>query len=378
MVQDERRPEPDASLWRDRLGRWSIRSLQVLLILGLVTVLTVGFVEVSIVVIPLIIALIIASAAAPLISWLRRHRFPPMLAAWTTLLAALGALGGLITLIVVTVRNQWVELSRAARAGYQELKPIVLDLPAPFSEIDWDAIRDRVVGFITSPRFGVGALSGVGTVVSVLTGTAFAVVLLFFFLKDGDQIWAFFTKRLERDEDRARAERVGRVSVTVLGGYLRGTALIALVDAVAIGVGLAILRVPLALPLAVLVFLGSFIPYAGSTLAGTFAVLVALVTNGPVVALIVVIIVVGVNQLEGDLLQPIIMSQSVSLHPLVVLVALAAGTVVSGIVGALLAVPVTAVAWAIIKVWEGEAEPPPPKKPGWWRRWTKARSGVAS
>src|SRR5690606_734175 len=148
---------------------------------------------------------------------------------------------------------------------------------------------------------------------------------------------------------------------------------IAFVDAVAIGVGLAILRVPLAVPLAVLVFLGSFVPYAGAIFAGTFAALVALVTNGPLVALIVVAIVAGVNQLGGDLLRPVVISRSVSLHPLVVLVVLAAGAVVSRVVGALLAVPVSAVVWAIIKVWDGPAEPPPPKMPPWWRRRTKPK-----
>lgn len=356
MKEGERQPEPIASVWRDRLGSWAIRSLQVLAILALAYVATRGLIEVRLVVIPLIIALIIAAAAAPFVVWLRRHRFPPMLAAWTTLFVALLVLGSLITLIVVTVRSQWDELAGAATAGYEQLKLLVLDLPAPFSDVDWDGVRDRVVEFVTSARFGVGALAGVTTVVSVLTGTILVIVLLFFFLKDGDAMWAFLTKPLER-KHRERAERVGETSIRVLGGYFRGTALIALVDAVAIGGGLAILRVPLAFPLAVLVFLGSFIPYAGAFLAGAFAAVVALVTNGLTAALIVVAIVVGVNQLEGDLLQPVIMSQSVSLHPLVVLVALTAGTILSGIVGALLAVPVTAVAWAIMKVWNGPAEP---------------------
>lgn len=169
-------------------------------------------------------------------------------------------------------------------------------------------------------------------------------------MKDGDRIWSFFLLPL-KGERFERGRRIGHTAPRVLGGYMRGTAIIALVDAVAIGVGLAILRVPLALPLAVIVFFGAFIPLVGATLAGVLAALVALVANGPGVALIVVIIVIAVNQLEGDLLQPVVMAQSLKLHPLVILVALTAGTILGGITGAVLSVPIAAVAWAILKMW---------------------------
>jgi putative heme transporter len=178
------------------------------------------------------------------------------------------------------------------------------------------------------------------------------IVVLFFFLKDGDRIWEFFLRPFH-GERLARGRRIGETSVKVLGGYIRGTAVIALVDAVAIGIGLAILQVPLALPLAVIVFLTAFIPLVGATVAGILAALVALVTNGPVIALIVIGIVVVVNQLEGDLLQPVVMAQSLKLHPLVILIALTGGTILGGIAGAVLAVPLVAVGWAIVKVWQG-------------------------
>jgi len=138
---------------------------------------------------------------------------------------------------------------------------------------------------------------------------------------------------------------------------VRGTAIIAFVDALFIGIGLTILQVPLALPLAVIVFLGAFIPLIGATLAGVLAALVALVASGPVVALIVIIIVVAVNQLEGNFLQPVVMAQSLNLHPLVILVALTAGTILGGVIGAVVSVPIAAVAWAIAKVWNAEALP---------------------
>ena len=128
----------------------------------------------------------------------------------------------------------------------------------------------------------------------------------------------------------------------------------ALVDTVAIGAALLIMQVPLAFPLAIIVFLGAFIPLVGATVAGILAALVALVANGPVVALIVVAVVIAVNQLEGDLLQPVVMGKSLQLHALVILMALTAGTILAGIVGAVLSVPLAAVAWAIIQVWTAE------------------------
>jgi predicted PurR-regulated permease PerM len=154
-----------------------------------------------------------------------------------------------------------------------------------------------------------------------------------------------FLLRPFRGEPYERALRVGDKTVTVLGSYVRGTATVAAVDAVGILIGLLILQVPLALPLAVLVFLLAFIPIVGATLAGILAALVALVANGWVVALLVVGVVVLVNQLEGNLLQPVLMGRSMQLHAFVILIALTAGTVLGGIVGAVLAVPITAVAW---------------------------------
>src|SRR5690606_40687492 len=127
---------------------------------------------------------------------------------------ALLLLGGPDTTFRATLRSQWAELARAPRAGYEQLEAAILNLPPPLSDVDWNAVRDRGVELVTSARFGVGALAGVTTVVNVVTAMVFAVVLLFFFLKDGDQMWAFFTKRLA-GEDCARAGRVGRTSGAV-------------------------------------------------------------------------------------------------------------------------------------------------------------------
>jgi len=344
-------PERPSSLWTDRLGRWSIRSVQIILVAALAALAVWALVQVKLLVIPVLIAVILAAAASPVVIWLRR-RMSPLLAAWITLLGSILVLGGVVTLVVFAVRNQWAELAESATEGFADLQAWLDELPFPLDQDQITAARDSIVDFVMSAEFGAGALAGVSAATEFVTGTLLVFVVLFFFLKDGDRLWAFFLRPFH-DERLARGRRIGVTSVKVLGGYVRGTAIIALVDAVAIGVGLAILQVPLALPLAVIVFLTAFIPLVGATVAGILAALVALVANGPIVALIVVAIVIVVNQLEGDLLQPVVMAQSLKLHPLVILIALTAGTIVGGIVGAVLAVPLTAVGWAIVKVWDG-------------------------
>jgi predicted PurR-regulated permease PerM len=352
-IGDEARRGSGGPIWNDRLGRWSIRSVQILLVTALGALAVWALLQVRLLVIPVLIALILAAAAAPLVAWLRRKGWSPMLAAWTTLLGGILVLGGVVTLIVFAVRGQWDSLVESATEGFDDLLGWVQELPIPIDQQQIDEWRNSIVDFVTSAEFGQTALTGVSRATEFVTGLVLMLVVLFFFLKDGDRIWAFFMRPF-RGERLERGRRVGTTSVKVLGGYIRGTAIVAFVDAFFIGLGLAILQVPLALPLAVIVFLTAFIPLVGATVAGILAALVALVANGPVVALIVVAIVIVVNQLEGDLLQPVVMAQSLKLHPLVILVALTGGTILGGIVGAVLAVPLVAVGWAIVKVWEGE------------------------
>lgn len=321
-----------------------------MLVLSLGALAVWALVQVKLLVIPVLIALILAAAASPLVGWLRRY-MPPILAAWVTLLGGIVVLGGIITAIVFAVRNQWASLAQSATEGFDDLLAWVETLPIPIDPQQVEDARDSIIEFLTSAEFGRNAVAGVSAAAEVITGALLLLVVLFFFLKDGDRIWAFFMRPFSGSH-LERGRRVGVTSVKVLGGYVRGTAIIAFVDAAFIGIGLAILQVPLALPLAVIVFLGSFIPLVGATVAGILAALVALVANGPIVALIVVAIVIVVNQLEGDLLQPVVMAQSLKLHPLVILIALTAGTILAGIVGAVLAVPLAAVGWAIIKVWD--------------------------
>jgi putative heme transporter len=350
-AEERTAPSSVRSMMTDRLGRAGIRSGQILLVLGLASVVVFALVQLKLVVLPLLIALILAAAIGPVVNWLRRHGVPSLLAVWLTLVACVLVLGGVITLIVIAVRDQWDELASSAADGLAELQRFLEQASIPVSQEQLNGVRNAVIDFLTSRQFGSGALAGVSAATQVITGAAIGVVILFFFLKDGGQIWNFFLRPFT-GERLERGQRIGLTVLRVLGGYLRGTAIVAAVDAIAIGLGLVILQIPLALPLAVFVFLSSFIPLIGATLAGVLAALVALVTNGPLVALIVVIIVIGVNQLEGDLLQPVVMAQSLKLHPLVILVALSAGTILAGIAGAVLAVPIAAVGWAVVKEWD--------------------------
>jgi predicted PurR-regulated permease PerM len=338
----------------DRLGWLAVRSGQILLVIILASTLIFALLQVQLVVVPVIIALIVAAAAWPVVRWLRSRGLSAMLATWIALLSGVLVFGGIVALIVTTVRTQWSELAVAASDGLDKLQVFLTQGPLPIDEAQIEAARTALVDFVTSSQFGTGAVAGVSAVGQFLAGTVLVFVILFFFLKDGDRIWHFFLLPLSAPRQK-RGERIGHTSVRVLGDYVRGTSLVALVDATAIGVGLAILQVPLAIPLAVIVFLGAFIPLIGATLAGVLAALVALVASGPVVALIVILIVIAVNQLEGNLLQPVVMAQSLKLHPLVILVALTAGTILGGITGAVLSVPIAAVTWTIMKNWNQPA-----------------------
>lgn len=337
-------------IWSDALGRAGARCAQSLLIAAVIAGLVWLLLRVSLVVIAALVALILASAATPLVRWLVGKGWSRLLATGAAFLGILLVLGGVVTGIVFAVRNEWAELSAQAVAGWQELQRFLMEGPLPIDTESIDAALQQAADFVSSGAFLGGALSGISAATNFITGAILMAIILFFFLKDGPQIWNF-TLRWFRGEKRARLAESGDRTIEVLGGYVRGTAIIAAVDAIFIGVGLAVLGVPLALPLAVIVFLGAFVPIVGATVAGILAALVALVTNGPIIALIVVAIVVLVNQIEGDLLQPVVMGRTLSLNALVILLALAIGTIVGGITGAVLAVPLTAVAWSVIQVW---------------------------
>ncbi|MGY2744887.1 AI-2E family transporter [Arthrobacter sp. UYCu723] len=342
--------------WTDSLGRASIRTAQVLMLLVLATVAAYALIQVRLVVIPAVLALILAAAIAPFVHWLRRKGWPGTVATTFSFLILLLAFGGLITGIVFAVMGQAGELASKATEGFDKVHAFVRNGPIPVDDQQIQQARDAFVDFATSSTVGAGAITGLSAAGNFVTGALLMAVILFFFLKDGERIWAFVLRAF-KGERLVKARRVGQKSLTVLGGYVRGTAIVALVDSFFIGLALLVMGVPLALPLAAIVFIGAFIPLIGATLAGVLAALVALVANGPVAALIVVIVVIAVNQLEGNFLQPVVMGQALNVHALVILLALTAGTILAGIIGAILSVPLVAVGWAAIKAWNsGGAE----------------------
>ena len=345
-----------ATLWADGFGRVATRSLQTLAVVAVVAVGVLAVMQLTLVVIPVLIALVLAAAISPLVGWLRRRGVPSLLATWIALLTLVALLSLVVWAVVRAVINQWDELADSAVDGLAELRDLVSVLPFEITDEQITEAQDAVQGLLASDAVGAGAAAGLSQTADFVAGFFIMVVVLFFFLKDGPRIWEFLLRPFE-GERYQRGLRVGDRTVQTLGGYVRGTAIIAAVDAVGIGIGLAIVGVPLVIPLSVLVFLLAFVPLVGATVAGILAALVALVALGPIQALIVVVIVVVVNQIEGDLLQPVVMGRSLRLHPLVILVALTAGTVLAGITGAVLAVPIAASLWGAVQVWDGPGTP---------------------
>ena len=306
------------------------------------------------IVLPVVLALFVTSVLWPLTDWLRRRRWPAALAASAVLILALAVVGGAIALIIPSVINQAGEIATQTSAGLAKVQTWLegppFNLKADQISGAIDALTDKLQSSASS--IAAGVFAGVTSALSLLVTAATALILVFFFLKDGPRFLPWMKRSI--------GERVG-VPVTevflrcwgVLGSFIRTQALVSLVDAVLIGGGVLILGVPLALPLAVLTFIGGFVPIVGAFVAGAIAVLIALVTKGLTTALIVLIIIIVVQQLEGNVLQPILQSRSMNLHAAVVLLAVSAGSSLYGIVGAFLAVPVVAV---VSEVWRYLAE----------------------
>ena len=341
---------PPASPWSDGFARVAVRSAQVLLIHAVTVVLVYAMIRLRLVVVPVLVAILLAAAVGPVVGALSRRGLPRVLGTSVAMLTGVVVIGGVGWLVVNGVRGEWDELTTSAAEGLAELQRYLQNGPIPVDEQQLTQARDAVVDLLKGDQFRTGAVAGAAAAAEVVTGLLLALIVLFYLVKDGPEIWAFLLSPVSPVRQR-RLQIVGERSVKVLGGYVRGTSIVALVDAVLIGVALVVLGVPLALPLSLVVFLGAFIPLVGAVVAGVLAALVALVANGPVVALIVLGVVVAVNQIEGNVLAPFVLGRALSLHPLVILLALTAGTLLAGIIGALLSVPVAAVAWTAISSW---------------------------
>jgi putative heme transporter len=306
---------------------------------------------VRVIVLPVLLALTIAPALSPFAGVLRRRLGRP--AAALALLVALAVVAGLITIVTTSIVAQYDELADSVSRAVNDITDRLGREPFNLS-LDRTEDLQSSLGDSWSKASGY-AVAGVQTGAGVLTGLLLAVAILYFVLRDGAAFWLWVLRRFA-PETRPVIDRAGRRAWAVLGGFLRGTAFIAAIDAVLIGIGLWLLGVPLAFALAVLVFLGAFIPFVGAFVSGLVAVLVALADGGWEIGLAALTIVVAVQLIEGNFLQPIIQSRTVDLHPLVILLAVAAGGSLFGIVGAYLAVPVTAVVFAVVASLQSDSD----------------------
>ena len=319
-----------------------------------------------VVVIPVVVALLLAALFEPVAAGLRKRGMNRSLAAGLVLITGLIVVFGGLALIVQTFISQLDNLSTQVSDGLNEVQNWLAQGPLHLSQNQLNDGIERMRTSITGNQSALtsGALSTAATLGEVVAGFFLVLFTLFFYLRDGGQIWTFICRLLPRNA-RIPAARAGHYSWHTLVSYVRATVLVAFVDAAGIGIGLVVLGVPLALPLAALVFLGAFIPVVGATLTGAVAVLVALVTVGPVKALIVLGVVIAVQQLEGHILQPLIMGRAVALHPLAVILSIATGVLVAGIVGGLVAVPLLAVLNTAIRYLFSHpgGEPTPDREP---------------
>lgn len=303
---------------------------------------------------PVVLAILFTTVLRPPAAWLIRRKVPPALAALVVILVALGAITGLFVAIAPSVVGQTQQIVNGVVAGIGQIQQWAFGPPLNLGEGQIGTIIDQATRQLQQSATAIagGVLTGVSTVASGLLAVVLALVLTFFFVKDGPRFLPWLTAIAGRTAGGHLAEVLSRMWA-VLGGFIRVQALVSLIDAVFIGIGLVLLSVPLALPLAILTFLGGFIPIVGAFVAGALAVLIALVTQGFGTAVAVLVLVVGVQQVEGNVLQPILQGQSLKLHGAVVLLAVTAGGSLAGIAGAFLAVPVAAV-FAVLLRYLGE------------------------
>lgn len=306
-----------------------------------------------VILLPVVLAVILCTVLWPPVGWLVHKRVPPAAAVVAVLLVALIVVAGVVAAVAPAIASQTSELAQQATAGVVQVRDWLGGPPLNISEDQLNsavsAITDRLNS--SSAQIASGVFTGVGAATSALVTVFTTLVVTFFLLKDGPRFIPWLRRVVGHPAAGHVAEILQRVWAT-LGGFIRTQAVVSFVDAVLIGIGLVILGVPLAYALAIITFIGGFIPIVGAFVAGGLAVLVALVSNGPVNALIVLAIIVAVQQLEGNVLQPWLQSKSMKLHAVIVLLAVTLGASTFGIIGAFLAVPVAAALAVIIRYYD--------------------------
>jgi putative heme transporter len=331
------------------LARAAAVSWRALVIVAAAALLLYLLVQLRLVVLPVILALFLSTLLVPPANLLRRRGLPASAATATVVVGAVLLLAGVVLLLVTQVTPQLSTLRQQVTTGIEDVQRWLATGPLNISQDELSGTFDRLrAGFGgDGPGLARGVLTGATVAGEIVAGILLTLVLTFFFVKDGNRFTGFLLD-VVGEERREDARAIGRMAWETVSAYLRGVATVGLVDAVLIGIGLVIVGVPLVIPLAVLTFFGAFFPLVGAFVAGALAALVALVAKGPLAALIVIGITVGVQQLEGHVLAPVVLGRAVNLHPVAILLALTAGAVLAGIVGAFLAVPVMAVTWTVL------------------------------
>lgn len=344
----------------DLAAAWSWRFLVIVAATYVVGVVLARF---SVITISLVVALLIAALAVPLVDVLQRGGLNRQFAAMLTVLTGLLTVGLLLTFVGQQIAQGFTDLSEQVVNGLGEIRTWLREGPLQASDSQIaDSIAEAQSVIASSNEQVVSRVTEVGTAITnVLAGFFVVIFATYFFLADGARIWAWVVRIFPRAA-RTRTDSSGRAAWFSLTKFVRATVLVALVDALGIMLVAYVLKVPLVLAIGVLVFISAFIPMIGAVLSGAVAVLVALVAQGPVVALLMLVGVVVVQQVESNLLQPFLMGRFVSVHPLGVLVALGCGILLAGIAGALIAVPLVAAVNAVaqhLAVDDRTLAPPP-------------------
>src|SRR5947209_11551533 len=320
----------------------------------------------KVLVVPVLVALLVAAFLRPLEQLgERRLGLRPALASLLTLLFVLLVFAGLVGLVGQQVSTGFPSLQQQSTKGLSDLRDSLASSPLHITADQIDTLVQRAQQSVSanSSRLVTGALGVASTAADVASGLFIALFSTFFFLSTGGRIWAWVVTLFPRSA-RPRVEGAAVHAWATLTAYVRATVIVAAVDAIGIGTAAAILRVPLAVPIAVLVFLGAFVPIVGALVTGIVAVLVALVSQGFVVAVIMLGVVIAVQQVEAHVLQPFLLGRAVEVHPLAVILGIGAGVLIAGIIGALFAVPLVAVGHVVSEYLreqppEPEQGPPP-------------------
>jgi predicted PurR-regulated permease PerM len=329
------------------MQRWGLR-----LVIIAASVFVVGWIvgELWVIIFPVIVALIVSTVLVPAVTWLRDRSVPSSLASAMVVVGFLAAVVGIVAALTPQVAGQAPELADSAARGLQKIRDWLTGGPLGLSEGQItraiEAVQEKLRN--SAAAISSGLFSTIGAATSAVINLVLILMLTFFFVKDGHQFLPWMKTLGGRRAGEHTAEVMNRAWDT-LGGFIRTQSLVALIDAIIIGVALAILGVPLAVPLAVVTFFGGYIPIIGAFISGALAVLVTLVTNGGTDALIALGVVVAVQQLEGNVLSPYLQGKNLNLHAAVVLLAVTAGGTMFGITGAFLAVPVAATTAEVLR-----------------------------